>query len=88
VPATAAAGSAPAPSAPKPAADPTDWIEIELVGEDGKPIPGVRYTITPRGGAPRSGVLDASGRARLVGLKPGDCDITFPDLDADAWQKN
>lgn len=61
------------------------WIEIVLRGEDGRPIPGEAYTVTPPSGAVRTGRLDAQGRARLEGLPFGPCHVSFPDLDQDAW---
>jgi len=58
-----------------------------LVGRDGKPIPGVRYSIKPAGGAEQSGLLDDQGRARVDELEPGtSCEVSFPELDAGAWE--
>lgn len=65
-------------------ADPT-WIEIQLIGEDGKGIPGERYRITLPNGSVRQGVLDGQGLARVEGIDPGQCEVTFPALDEDAW---
>ncbi len=62
------------------------WIEIILVDAEGKPMPGVRYRITPPGGgAPKEGTLNEHGQAGLYQIEPGNCKITFPDLDKDAW---
>jgi hypothetical protein len=62
------------------------WIEIILVDAEGKPMPGVRYRITPPGGAPVEGRLNEHGQAGLYSIDPGNCKITFPDLDKDAWE--
>jgi hypothetical protein len=62
-----------------------DWIEIILVDMDGKPVPGVKYRITPPGGAAVEGTLNEHGQAGLYQIEPGNCKITFPDLDKDAW---
>lgn len=62
------------------------WIEIELVGEDKKPIPGERYRITLPDGSVAEGTLDEKGFARVEGFEPGSCMVTFPDLDQDAWE--
>lgn len=63
------------------------WIEIELVDEDKKPVPGERYRITlPDGTTLAEGTLDEKGRARVEGIDPGTCKVTFPDLDKDAWE--
>jgi type VI secretion system secreted protein VgrG len=64
----------------------TDWIEIELVGEDDKPIPGARYRMTLPDGSVDEGTLDGKGFVRVVGFEPGSCEVTFPDLDQDAWE--
>jgi hypothetical protein len=61
------------------------WIEIILVDNEGKPMPGVRYRITPPGGAPVEGRLNEHGQAGLYQIEPGSCKITFPDLDKEAW---
>jgi type VI secretion system secreted protein VgrG len=62
------------------------WIEIQLVGEDGKPIPGEPYKITlPDGTTVADGTLDDKGFARVDNIDPGNCQVTFPNLDKDAW---
>jgi hypothetical protein len=61
------------------------WISIELIGENDEPIPSEPYRIELPDGTTRSGRLDAQGRARIDGLDPGSCRITFPDLDEAAW---
>ena len=63
------------------------WIEIELVDEESKPIPGEKYEITLPDKTVAKGTLDAMGLARIDGIKPGTCQITFPDLDKSAWSK-
>jgi hypothetical protein len=64
------------------------WIEIVLVGEDSKPIPGVAYRVTlPDGETVVEGALDAGGKARIDGLAAaGECIVTFPGLDENAWE--
>jgi uncharacterized protein (DUF2345 family) len=63
----------------------TTWIEIVLVGEDDQPVAGERYRITLPDGHVIEGRLDAKGEARVEDLDPGNCVVTFPRLDADAW---
>jgi hypothetical protein len=64
------------------------WIEIKLVDEEWNPVPGERYKITLLDGKTVSeGTLDANGWARVEGIVPGTCQISFPDLDKDAWKK-
>jgi len=63
------------------------WIEIELVDEDGNPVPGEEYQITlPDGTTVASGTLDGKGKARVDGIDPGTCKVTFPNLDQSAWK--
>lgn len=62
------------------------WIEIILVDAEGKPMSGVKYRITPPGGAPVEGRLNEHGQAGVYQIEPGNCKITFPDLDKDAWE--
>ncbi|HRH41119.1 MAG TPA: hypothetical protein PKY82_05700 [Pyrinomonadaceae bacterium] len=62
------------------------WIEIILVDAEGKPMPNVKYRITPPSGAPVEGRLNEHGQAGLYQIEPGNCKITFPDLDKDAWE--
>jgi type VI secretion system secreted protein VgrG len=65
----------------------THWIEITLVDEDGKPVPGEEYKVTlPDGSTVASGTLDEKGKARVEGIDPGSCKVTFPNLDKDAWK--
>ena len=61
------------------------WIAIQLVGEDDKPVPGVSYRVLLADGSAREGVLDSDGSARIDGIAPGTCMVTFPGLDQDAW---
>ena len=62
------------------------WIEIELVDEDDKPVPGERYRIELPDGAVREGTLNMSGFARIQDIESGDCKITFPELDQEVWE--
>lgn len=63
------------------------WIEIELVDEEGNPVPGEQYKVTLPDGSVALGTLDDKGFCRIEGLDPGTCQITFPKLDKDAWEK-
>jgi hypothetical protein len=72
--------------APEKQKEKKDWIEIILVDMEGKPVPNVRYRITPPGGAPVEGRLNEHGQAGLYQIEAGSCKITFPDLDKEAWE--
>jgi hypothetical protein len=63
------------------------WIEIELVDEDDQPVPGERYEITTPDGRISRGTLDENGFARVDGIRPGECQISFTRLDREAWER-
>jgi type VI secretion system secreted protein VgrG len=60
------------------------WIEIKLLDEDQNPVPGEQYRITlPDGETVAEGTLDDKGSARVDGIDPGTCQVSFPNLDKD-----
>ena len=63
------------------------WIDIELVDEADQPVKGERYRIELQDGTVRKGTLDSKGKAHIEGISPGECKITFPNLDKDAWEQ-
>ena len=62
------------------------WIAIKLVEEDGICVPGEEYRITLPDGTKVEGDLDEKGFARINGIDPGTCQVTFPELDKEAWK--
>jgi len=56
------------------------FVAIELKNEDGSPRAGAKYRVTLPDGAGEEGFLDLDGKARVEGVDPGSCKITFPDL--------
>ncbi len=66
----------------------TSWIEIELVDAQNNPVPGEAYSITlPDGETVAEGTLDEKGFARVDGIEPGTCKVTFPEMDGRSWTK-
>jgi hypothetical protein len=65
------------------------WFGIELVDDDDppKPVPFKRYRVELPDGATREGMLDENGRARITGLDPGNCTVTFPDFHGEDWRR-
>jgi len=64
------------------------WIEIEMVDEEGKGVPGVSYEVELPDGSVAGGTLDGNGFARVEGFEEGgDCKISFPRLDKEAWEE-
>ncbi len=69
--------------------DKTHWIEVKMVDEEGKPAVGESYqVILPDNETVESGTLDEKGLARVDKIDPGNCQITFPNLDGRAWKKS
>ena len=93
--AAVASNSVPGKDPGPPSHNPTEeekekktWVEVELVDEEGSPVPGERYRVTlPDGKTVAEGTLDQNGLARVEGIDPGSCKITFPNLDKEAWEK-
>jgi len=62
------------------------WIEVKLVNEQGKPVPGEAYRIIlPDGETVAEGTLDEKGFVRIDYIDPGTCRIGFPNLDEKVW---
>jgi hypothetical protein len=55
------------------------WVEIELKDSEGNPMAGERRVL--------DGTLDSEGKARVQGVKKGQCKVTFPDLPGDGWKQ-
>jgi type VI secretion system secreted protein VgrG len=62
------------------------WIEIKLVDEDNRPVVGESYQITLPNNQVAGGMTDANGVGRVEGFDPGQCQVTFPELDKTVWQ--
>jgi hypothetical protein len=63
------------------------WIEIELRNKKNEPVPGEAYRVThPDGQTVAEGTLDENGFARVDGIEPGACKVTFPNLEKQAWK--
>ncbi|MCB9845602.1 MAG: hypothetical protein H6811_06420 [Phycisphaeraceae bacterium] len=67
-------------------ADELTWIEIRLTDSGGRPAAGQRYEIELPDGRIDTGSLDQHGLARLENIVPGECGISFPELDEDDWE--
>jgi hypothetical protein len=58
-----------------------DWIEIELVDEEGNPVENEDYVLHLPDGQERRGKLNGSGFAEEKDIPPGKVDIEFPNVD-------
>lgn len=60
-----------------------EWIEIQLLRDDGVPQAGARFVAAFDNGVTREGRLDARGRVRIQGELGAHCDVRFPDFDGE-----
>ena len=56
-----------------------DWIEIELVTEEGQVVPNADYVAYFADGSEKTGRLDEEGKAKLEDIPPGKVHLEFPD---------
>lgn len=70
----------------KPDPDKTHWIEIELLDEAGKPVPSEAVRVELPDGTVSTGTTNDKGVYRVAGIDPGNCQVSFPDLDEKAWE--
>jgi len=68
---------------------PKEWLEIKLVddGDPPRPAAGAKYRVELESGEVFEGFLDENGEAILEGLEKTKAKVTFPEIDADAWDK-
>lgn len=73
----------------KPTTEETTWVGIELVDDSSppKPVAFAKYRIELPDGSTREGMLDDKGLARIDGIDPGDCQVTFPEYHGPDWKK-
>src|SRR5262245_3780030 len=61
------------------------WIEIVLQTKEGKPVPSAPYRLKLPDGTVKEGRLDSQGRARADGIDPGNCEVSFYEIDGREW---
>lgn len=64
------------------------FLEIELVDEKGNPIPNEAYEVTAPDGTLLTGAVDDKGKARVEPIVPGLCQVRFPGLDHEEWDRD
>lgn len=70
----------------KPDKSKKGWIEVSMVYEsNGKPVPGLGFEVKLPDGTVAGGTLNEKGCGRVEGFDSGPCEVSFPDLDKDAW---
>jgi hypothetical protein len=60
------------------------FIAIELVDDEGHPIPDEAFVIELPDGTKRRGLTDGAGQAMIVGVAKGTCKVSFPDTQTKA----
>jgi type VI secretion system secreted protein VgrG len=95
---TAAAASAGAGSGPGADAGPTHapnapenkdkkhWVEVELTDDAGQPVPGESVECKLPDGSYSTGTTDEKGKYKVEHIDGGQVEISFPNLDKDAWE--
>lgn len=69
----------------EPTEQKTSWIEMELRDDEGNPVAFERCRIKTTDGRVIERSTGEDGVLHIHGIKPGDCEITFPNLDKEAW---
>lgn len=58
----------------------SDWIEIEVVDQDGEPLSGARYTLQLADKSVREGALDADGFVGVYEIESGTCNVVVGEV--------
>jgi hypothetical protein len=61
------------------------WIEVQLVDQDQRPMPGEKYRVKLPDSSLMEGTLDKDGKVRFDNIVAGQAEITFPEIDAREW---
>jgi hypothetical protein len=85
---SAAESQAPARKPPKKSSDAPvkTWIAVQLIDDNGDPVPNAAYKVTLPDGSVMSGSLDDQGIVRFDEIDPGDCLVSFPEIHAKEWK--
>ena len=83
---TPADGSAPGSSSSSDSS-PNSWVGVEVKDANGKPLPNEPYQVKLSDGSITSGTTDEKGRARVEGVKKGQCEIRLPNRHNSEWKK-
>ena len=70
----------------QPCEDQKTWVEVQLVDDDGAPVPDRAYRVQLPDGSLMTGTLDSEGKVRFDSIIPGTCQIEFPDIHSREWK--
>lgn len=59
----------------------TTFVEIQLLDDQGEPIADEAYQITDPDGVVHEGKTNAKGSAKVSGIRRGNCQVVFPNID-------
>jgi hypothetical protein len=62
------------------------WISIKLVDQDNHPVAGEPFRVKLPDGTIVEGQLDRHGVAKISGIDPGSCQVSFPNRNAPDWK--
>jgi Rhs element Vgr protein len=62
------------------------WIEVQVTDDSGDPVAGERVDLTLPNGQVRQTRTDSNGLLRVDRIEAGQCQISLPQRDADAWE--
>ncbi|HEY7771930.1 MAG TPA: hypothetical protein VIC26_02025, partial [Marinagarivorans sp.] len=63
------------------------YIEIQLLDDQGEPVANEPYWIKDPEGNEHTGTTDASGKARVDGIRNGSCQVAFPEIEGSGIQQ-
>lgn len=63
-----------------------NWVEVELVDDSGAPVAGESVEIKLPDGSVASGTTDDKGLLKISNIDSGSVEITFVNLDKEAWE--
>ena len=63
-----------------PCSDTKTWVEVRLLDDHDEPIARAKYRLVLPDSSIFKGELDDDGRVRIEGIVPGECEVTFPEL--------
>lgn len=63
------------------------WVEMEVVDEQGRPMPNQAYLCMLPDGVIRQGETDSQGRVRFHGIEPGNRAFSLTKLSPERWRR-
>src|SRR5215475_2617613 len=64
---------------------PKAWVAVQLLDQSGNPAANERYHLVLPDGTVMDGSLNDSGEVWIGEIDPGQCRISFPDIDSKEW---